>query len=70
MAPYTNLPDDVVKMAQETEAAIVAGTLHPFKGPIVKQDGTEVIGAGANLDDGTLLGMNFYVKGIDDTIPQ
>ena len=22
-----------------------------------------------NLDDGTLLGMNFYVKGIDDKIP-
>lgn len=70
MAPYTNLPDDVKAMAMETEAAIIAGTLHPFKGPIVKQDGTEVIGAGANLDDGTLLGMNFYVKGIDDTIPQ
>jgi len=70
MAPYTNVPDDVKKMAQDTEAAIIAGTLHPFHGPIMKQDGTELVPAGQNVDDGTLLGMNFYVKGIDDSIPQ
>ena len=70
MAPYTNLPDDVKAMAMDTEAKIISGELHPFKGPIIKQDGTEVIPAGQNLDDGTLLGMNFYVKGIDDQLPQ
>jgi simple sugar transport system substrate-binding protein len=64
------MPDDVKKAAQETEAAIIAGTLHPFKGPITKQDGSELVPAGQNVDDGTLLGMNFYVKGIDDQIPQ
>jgi simple sugar transport system substrate-binding protein len=36
----------------------------------MKQDGTELVPAGQNVDDGTLLGMNFYVKGIDDQIPQ
>ena len=70
MAPYTNLPDDVAKMAADTEAKIISGELHPFKGPIAKQDGSEAIGAGKNLDDGTLLGMNWYVKGIDDKLPQ
>ncbi|MCB1497606.1 MAG: BMP family ABC transporter substrate-binding protein [Bauldia sp.] len=70
MADYTNLPDDVVQMAEETEAAIISGDLHPFKGPVFKQDGTEVVGEGAVVDDGTLLGMNFYVKGIDGEIPQ
>ena len=39
MAPYTNMPDDVKKMAMETEAAITAGTLHPFKCPVMGQDG-------------------------------
>ena len=42
MAPYTNMPDDVKKMAMDTEAAITAGTLHPFKCPVVgagRQDG-------------------------------
>jgi simple sugar transport system substrate-binding protein len=70
MAPYTNLPDDVVKMAQDTEAKIISGELHPFKGPVYKQDGTEAVGEGKALDDPTLLGMNWYVKGIDDKIPQ
>ncbi len=70
MAPYTNVPDDVKAMAMDTEAKIISGELHPFKGPISKQDGTELVPAGKNVDDGTLLGMNFYVKGIDDKIPQ
>src|SRR5882762_6173849 len=38
MAPYTNMPDNVKKLAMDTEAAIVAGTLHPFKCPVVAQD--------------------------------
>lgn len=70
MAPYTNLPEDVAAAAKATVDAISAGTLHPFKGPIFKQDGTEAIAEGASLDDGKLLGMNWYVKGIDDKLPQ
>jgi simple sugar transport system substrate-binding protein len=70
MAPYTNMPDDVKKMAMETEAAITNGTLHPFKCPIVAQDGKPVeCKGGSHLDDGQILGMNFYVKGVDDKIP-
>ena len=70
MAPYTNMPDDVKKMAKKTEAAIVAGTLHPFKCPVIAQDGTTVeCKGGKHLDDGQILGMNFYVKGIDDKLP-
>ena len=70
MAPYTNLPDDVAADAKKTADAIEAGSLLPFKGPIFKQDGSQAIGAGEALDDGTLLGMNWYVKGIDDKLPQ
>lgn len=70
MAPYTNLPEDVTAAAKATVDAIAAGILHPFKGPIFKQDGTEAVAEGASLDDGTLLGMNWYVKGIDDKLPQ
>ena len=70
MAPYTNLPDDVAAEAAETEAAIRNGDLHPFAGPIYKQDGTLLVGEGETVDDGTLLGMNFYVKGVDGELPQ
>jgi simple sugar transport system substrate-binding protein len=70
MAPYTNMPDDVKKLAMDTEAAISGGKLHPFKCPVVDQDGKTVeCKGGANLDDGQILGMNFYIKGIDDKVP-
>jgi len=70
MAPYTNMPDDVKKIAEETEAKIKSGELHPFTGPVKKQDGSEWLKAGEVSDDGTLLGMNFYVAGVDDKLPQ
>lgn len=70
MAPYTNLPADVVAMARDTEAKIASGELHPFKGPIDKQDGSKAVKAGETLDDGSLLGMNWYVKGVDDELPK
>ncbi len=70
MAPYTNMPEDVAMMAAETEEEIRIGALHPFAGPIAKQDGSEFVPAGTTIDDGTLLGMNWYVKGITDALPQ
>jgi simple sugar transport system substrate-binding protein len=70
MAPYTNMPDDVKKMAEDAQAAITAGKLHPFKCPIVGQDGKPVeCKGGDHLNDSQILGMNFYVKGIDDKLP-
>ncbi len=70
MADYTNLPDEVVAMAEATEASIVSGEFHPFTGPIYNQAGEMVAAEGEVLDDGALLGMNWYVQGIDDAIPQ
>jgi simple sugar transport system substrate-binding protein len=70
MAPYTNLPDDVRQMAMATEAAIKAGALHPFRCPVTAQDGKAAeCKGGANLDDGQILSMNWYVKGVDDKVP-
>ncbi|WP_295853104.1 BMP family ABC transporter substrate-binding protein [Tardiphaga sp.] len=70
MAPYTNMPDDVKKLAMDTEAGIIAGTIKPFKCPVLGQDGKEVeCKGGDHLADGQVLGMNFYVKGIDDKVP-
>ncbi|KQY97359.1 DNA-binding protein [Pseudolabrys sp. Root1462] len=70
MAPYTNMPDDVKKLAEKTEADIVAGTLVPFKCPVLGQDGKPVeCKGGTHLDAGQILGMNFYVKGVDDKMP-
>ncbi|HEX5935467.1 MAG TPA: BMP family ABC transporter substrate-binding protein [Pseudorhizobium sp.] len=70
MAPYTNMPDDVKAMAEETEAKIKSGELHPFTGPVKKQDGSDWLAEGEKAEDGVLLGMNFYVEGVDDKLPQ
>jgi len=70
MAPYTNMPDDVAAMAMETEAMITSGELNPFAGPIYKQDGTLAVAEGEIMDDGTLAGINWYVQGVDDTLPE
>jgi basic membrane protein A and related proteins len=70
MAPFTNMPDDVKAMAEATEAKIKSGELKPFTGPINKQDGTVWLKEGESADDATLSGLNFYVEGIDDKLPQ
>ena len=70
MAPYTNMPADVAAMAKATEEKIRSRKMHVFAGPIYKQDGSLAVAKGKNLDDGTLLGMNWYVKGIDDKLPK
>jgi basic membrane protein A and related proteins len=54
----------------DTEAAIIDGKLFPLKCPVVAQDGKEVeCKGGTRLDDGQVPGVNFYVKGVDDKIP-
>ena len=70
MAPYTNMPADVAKMAMKTQAMITSGELHPFAGPLYKQDGSIALAKGKTMDDGTLSGMNWYVKGIDGQLPK
>ncbi|WP_075996374.1 BMP family ABC transporter substrate-binding protein [Salaquimonas pukyongi] len=70
MAPYTNMPDDVKAMAEETEAKIKSGEFNPFTGPVKKQDGSVWLEDGQVAEDGELLGINFYVEGVDDQLPQ
>lgn len=70
MAPYTNMPDDVKAIAEATEAAIISGELKPFTGPINKQDGSVWLAEGEEADDGTLLGLGFFVEGVDGDLPK
>jgi len=70
MAPYTNMPDDVKKLAEDTQAAITAGKLQPFKCPVMGQDGKELeCKGGDHLADEQIASMNYYIKGVDDKLP-
>ncbi len=65
-----SLPAEVVADAHATVAGIRSGTIHPFAGPIMDQAGNEVVGAGAMLSDGDLLGMDYYVMGVEGALPK
>ena len=64
------VPAEVKTAAEALRDSIAAGTYHPFTGPINKQDGSVWLAEGEVADDGTLLGMNFFVEGIVGDIPQ
>jgi simple sugar transport system substrate-binding protein len=61
---------DAAKPFEEKRKAIAAGTFHPFQGPIVDQSGTVRVPAGSIIPLKDLLSMNFYVKGVEGTIPK
>jgi simple sugar transport system substrate-binding protein len=64
------VPAEVKAEAEALRDAIGAGTYHPFTGPLNKQDGSAWLAEGETPDDGTLLGMDFYVEGITGEIPK
>ena len=71
MGPYVNMPADVKALAEETEKAIIAGTQDPFMCPVIAQDGKTVeCKGGKKLDDGQIAGMNYYVQGIEGSVPK
>ena len=70
MAPYGEaVPEDVRAAADAVKASIIDGSFHPFQGPIKNQAGETVVKAGETLDDGALLGMDWYVEGVQGQLP-
>jgi basic membrane protein A and related proteins len=71
LAPYgKKVPADVAALADAAKDKIMKGELHPFTGPLKKQDGTEFLKAGEKIADKDLSGMNFYVQGIEGALPK
>ncbi len=71
LAPWSKeIPADVVKMAEEARDGIAKGTVDPFTGPIKKQDGTVWLKEGEKGSDKDLSSMNFFVEGIEGTLPK
>lgn len=64
------VPDTVKAEALAMKEALASGEYHAFTGPLKKQDGSDWLAEGEVADDGTLLGMNFYVEGLTGEIPQ
>lgn len=65
-----SIPADIRGQAAAARDAIAAGDMHPFTGPINRQDGSVWLKEGETAADGDLLGMDFYVEGIEGALPK
>jgi basic membrane protein A and related proteins len=66
----SSVSEDTKKLVLEKRKAIIDGTLHPFAGPLVGQDGKEQLAKDAKPEQKFLDGMMFFVKGVDGKIPE
>lgn len=60
-----DVPAETKAKIDEIKAGLKAGTFSIWKGPIVGQDGKEVLAKDAVADDKFLSGIKFYVKGVE-----
>ena len=63
------VPADVQKLVADRKAGLKDGSFAIWKGPIMGQDGKEVVAKDVVADDKFLGGIKFYVKGVDSKIP-
>ena len=69
LAPIADDVDaDVVAAVAARKAEIIAGTFHPFAGPLYDQDGKLVLAAGGIRSERAMLGMDFFVQGVIGTL--
>ncbi|CAN7597963.1 BMP family ABC transporter substrate-binding protein [Acidovorax sp. LjRoot118] len=64
-----DVPADTKAKVEAVKKGLADGSFQIWKGPIVGQDGKEVVAKDAVADDKFLSGVNFYVKGVEGKIP-
>lgn len=70
LAPFNHaVPKEVQDIVIQAKADIIAGVLHPFKGPLMDNEGVERIAAGTTMSDKKMLGFNWYVEGVVGKLP-
>jgi basic membrane protein A len=58
------VPQEVKDLVDEKQRAILSGNWDVFHGPIIDQNGKEVVPAGGKMSDPDMLNMGFFVKGV------
>ncbi|MHC5597928.1 MAG: BMP family ABC transporter substrate-binding protein [Nostoc sp.] len=64
------IPADVQQLVNAKRDELIQGTAHPFDGPVKDQKGVVRVPKGKVLDDRGQLAMDWYVEGIDPSIPK
>jgi len=63
------VPAEIKAKVDEVKAGMKAGTFEVFTGPIVSNDGKEVLAKGTAADQAWKDKVDFYVKGVEGKIP-
>jgi simple sugar transport system substrate-binding protein len=63
------VPAESREAVEKVKAGLKDGSFAIWKGPIVTNDGKEVLKQGQVADDKFLHGINFFVKGVDAKVP-
>ena len=63
------VPADTKALVDKIKAGLKDGSFAIWKGPLVGQDGKELLAKDAVADDKFLGGVNFYVKGVEGKVP-
>jgi simple sugar transport system substrate-binding protein len=61
---------DATKAFEAKKKAMIEGSFTPFQGPIKDQTGAIKVAAGATMPLKELMSMNFYVEGVEGSIPK
>jgi basic membrane protein A and related proteins len=69
VAVSDKVPADIKAKVDAARAGFKDGSFHPWKGPITGQDGKVVVEKDKVPDDKFMLGINFYVRGVDGKVP-
>ncbi|MEX8191657.1 BMP family ABC transporter substrate-binding protein [Comamonas guangdongensis] len=64
-----DVPQEIKDKVEKARAGLKDGSFAVWTGPIKDNSGKEVLEAGKVADDAFLRGINFYVKGIEGTVP-
>jgi simple sugar transport system substrate-binding protein len=64
-----DVPADAKAKLDTVKAGLKDGTLTIWKGPILGQDGKEVLKKDEVADDKFMSGITFYVKGVEGKVP-
>lgn len=71
LGPYGDMvPEEVKAKVEEAKEKILGGEWDVFYGPIKDQEGNVKIAEGAKMSDEEMLNMDWFVEGVQGTIPK
>ncbi|HEU0231447.1 MAG TPA: BMP family ABC transporter substrate-binding protein [Burkholderiaceae bacterium] len=64
------IPKAVVDQVEKQKQALISGSFKIFKGPLLNQQGKQVLAAGQTLSDHDIRNMNYFLDGVEGQLPK